>query len=327
MFFHVLKPSETTNIETERPLYDQIVQQEAMELHRLKTLVESKGGIVTDINTDAITCTFPDDKFPFDLIESSHLLASASNQKNINGYYWDELKTVPKYKLEPNAKRVKYPKLVHYMRFDNYTLHTEPWDITTNVPDNNFDPLINKILDSNKSWLINGPPGAGKTTLINKIKEYLNNNGKVYKCLAPTNLAALLIDGTTVHKFACKLKKLTKFMESQLDYIFVDEVSMLHSNFYKILMIIKQLKKCKIIVSGDFNQLDVIGDLHKYDYKNSSILKELCDNVVHIETADSSTLKQFFKWVSDTIEQGNKSMGTTDQVNVPPPPGEEFIVI
>ncbi len=33
MFFHVLKPSETTNIETERPLYDQIVQQEAMELH------------------------------------------------------------------------------------------------------------------------------------------------------------------------------------------------------------------------------------------------------------------------------------------------------
>jgi uncharacterized protein YegL len=60
---------------------------------------------------------------------------------------------------------------------------------------------------------------------------------------------------------------------------------------------------------------------------DDSILKELCDNVVHIETADSSTLRQFFKWVSDTIEQGNKSMGTTDQVNVPPPPGEEFIVI
>jgi ATP-dependent exoDNAse (exonuclease V) alpha subunit len=255
-----------------------------MELHRLKTLVESKGGIVTDINTDAITCTFPDDKFPFDLID----------EKNINGYYWDELKTVPKYKLEPNAKRVKYPKLVHYMRFDNYTLHTEPWEITPDVPDNNFDPLINKILDSNKSWLINGPPGAGKTTLINKIKEYLNNNGKVYKCLAPTNLAALLIDGTTVHKFACKLKKLTKFMETQLDYIFVDEVSMLHSNFYKILMIIKQLKQCNIIVSGDFNQLDVIGDLHKYDYKNSSILKELCDhNNINLQTCRRSNDKLF----------------------------------
>jgi 5-methylcytosine-specific restriction enzyme A len=284
LFFHVFAPSKTTNIETERPLYDQIVQQEAMELHRLKTLVESKGGIVTDINTDAITCTFPNDKFPFDLID----------EKNINGYYWDELKTVPKYKLEPNAKRVKYPKLVHYMRFDNYTLHTEPWDITPDVPDNNFEPLINKILDSNESWLINGPPGAGKTTLINKIKEYLTNNNKVYKCLAPTNLAALLIDGTTVHKFACKLKKLTKFMETQLDYIFVDEVSMLHSNFYKILMIIKQLKNCNIIVSGDFNQLDVIGDLHKYDYKNSSILKELCDhNNINLQTCRRSNDKLF----------------------------------
>jgi hypothetical protein len=41
-------------------------------------------------------------------------------------------------------------------------------------------------------------------------------------------------------------------------------------------------------------------------------LKELTDTVVHLDTADSSTLKQFFKWVSDTIEQGNKSMGTTD---------------
>jgi 5-methylcytosine-specific restriction enzyme A len=283
LFFHVFAPSKTTNIETERPLYDQIVQQEAMELHKLKTLVESKGGVVTDINTDAITCTFPDDKFPFDLID----------EKNLD-YYWDELKTVPKYKLEPNAKRVKYPKLVHYMRFDNYTLHTEPWDITPDVPDNNFEPLINKILDSNKSWLINGPPGAGKTTLINKIKEYLTNNNKVYKCLAPTNLAALLIDGTTVHKFACKLKKLTKFMETQLDYIFVDEVSMLHSNFYKILMIIKQLKNCNIIVSGDFNQLDVIGDLHKYDYKNSSILKELCDhNNINLQTCRRSNDKLF----------------------------------
>ena len=60
---------------------------------------------------------------------------------------------------------------------------------------------------------------------------------------------------------------------------------------------------------------------------DDSMLKELCDTVVHIDTADSTTLRQFFKWVSDTIEQGNKSMGTTDQVSLPPAPSEEFIVI
>lgn len=60
---------------------------------------------------------------------------------------------------------------------------------------------------------------------------------------------------------------------------------------------------------------------------DDSMLKELCDTVVHIETADSTTLRQFFKWVSETIEQGNKSMGTTDQVNLPPAPNEEFNII
>jgi uncharacterized protein YegL len=60
---------------------------------------------------------------------------------------------------------------------------------------------------------------------------------------------------------------------------------------------------------------------------DNSKLKELTDTVVYLDTADSSTLKQFFKWVSDTIEQGNKSMGTTDTVAMPPPPSEVHLVI
>lgn len=57
------------------------------------------------------------------------------------------------------------------------------------------------------------------------------------------------------------------------------------------------------------------------------ILKELTDNVVHLDSADSSTLKQFFKWVSETIEQGNKSQGTGETISLPPPPSEITVVI
>ncbi|MBP6039952.1 MAG: VWA domain-containing protein [Flavobacterium sp.] len=57
------------------------------------------------------------------------------------------------------------------------------------------------------------------------------------------------------------------------------------------------------------------------------ILKELTENVVHLDSADSSTLKQFFKWVSETIEQGNKSQGTGEGVKLPPPPSEITVVI
>lgn len=60
---------------------------------------------------------------------------------------------------------------------------------------------------------------------------------------------------------------------------------------------------------------------------DDSKLKELTENVVHLATADTSTLKQFFKWVSDTIEQGNKSMGTTDSVSLPPPPQQVVQVL
>lgn len=60
---------------------------------------------------------------------------------------------------------------------------------------------------------------------------------------------------------------------------------------------------------------------------DDSILKELTNDVVHLDTADSSTLKQFFKWVSETIEQGNKSQGTGEHVTLPPPPAEITVVL
>jgi hypothetical protein len=160
-------------------------------LHKLKFLIESKGGKVTDLNTDASTCTFEDNKFPFDL----------SDGKNIDDDYWDDDKTILKYKLEPMGKHVLYPKMEKFIRADKYEYKTEEFNIIPDVEDNDFTPLINYSIYSESSCLITGPPGAGKTTLLNMVKEYLTDNNKVYKCLAPTNLAVLLIDGTTIHKF------------------------------------------------------------------------------------------------------------------------------
>lgn len=60
---------------------------------------------------------------------------------------------------------------------------------------------------------------------------------------------------------------------------------------------------------------------------DNSLLKELTDDVVHLDNADSTALKQFFKWVSETIEQGNKSQGTGENLELPPPPSEITLVI
>jgi uncharacterized protein YegL len=60
---------------------------------------------------------------------------------------------------------------------------------------------------------------------------------------------------------------------------------------------------------------------------DDALLKELTDTVVHLDSCDSLTLKSFFKWVSDTIESGNKSQGTGEAVALPPPPEEVHLVI
>lgn len=53
-----------------------------------------------------------------------------------------------------------------------------------------------------------------------------------------------------------------------------------------------------------------------------SFLKELTPNVVKLDTTDASTLTSFFKWVSSSIEMGNKSQGTGESLTLPTPPSE-----
>lgn len=56
-------------------------------------------------------------------------------------------------------------------------------------------------------------------------------------------------------------------------------------------------------------------------------LKQLTDQVYSLDTVDSSTFKQFFKWVSDSIGVGNRSIGAADELVLPPPPAEVNVVI
>ena len=67
---------------------------------------------------------------------------------------------------------------------------------------------------------------------------------------------------------------------------------------------------------------DLVGNRRK-----DSLLKELTSDVVHLDNADTATLKQFFKWVSETIEHVNKSQGTGETIALPPPPAEITVVV
>jgi len=56
-------------------------------------------------------------------------------------------------------------------------------------------------------------------------------------------------------------------------------------------------------------------------------LLALTNQVYSLDTTDSSTFRQFFKWVSASVSVGNKSIGSSDNISLPPPPPEVNIVI
>lgn len=65
---------------------------------------------------------------------------------------------------------------------------------------------------------------------------------------------------------------------------------------------------------------------------NTNILKQITDIVVQLDTADSATIKAFFKWVSASVSVGSQKVETggnevSGVSELPPPPPEVNIVI
>jgi len=65
---------------------------------------------------------------------------------------------------------------------------------------------------------------------------------------------------------------------------------------------------------------------------DTSILKQITDVVVQLDTADSSTIRAFFKWVSASVSSGSKKIETglgdaSTLKDLPPPPPEVNLVL
>lgn len=105
----------------------------------------------------------------------------------------------------------------------------------------------------------------------------MKNRNLKYVAVAPSNKAARRIQGITLHKFVKKHpSKIIK--DLNIDYIIVDEISMVHEIFYKYLLVIQKLKPdLKFIIAGNFDQLLPVKDrIENCDYENSVALHDLC---------------------------------------------------
>ncbi len=138
-----------------------------------------------------------------------------------------------------------------------------------------------EILKSGNNVFLTGPPGSGKTFLLNRYIDYLKNEKRGVAITASTGVAATNMGGITLHSWSgmgikekltsADIRKLLKkpYLKKRfkrIGVLIIDEVSMLHSfQFDLIDQICKAFKNndksfggIQVVCSGDFFQLPPI---------------------------------------------------------------------
>ncbi|PNH09163.1 hypothetical protein TSOC_004212 [Tetrabaena socialis] len=116
---------------------------------------------------------------------------------------------------------------------------------------------IMDLVQAKGGLLLQGRAGTGKTYCAKQIARALIKQGLTVDLIAPTNKAALNIQGKTIHKYlrmdqSGKISgQQAQFVRDHVDVIIVDEISMIGKYLWKRLVELKKATKVIFILLGD----------------------------------------------------------------------------
>lgn len=132
--------------------------------------------------------------------------------------------------------------------------------------------LALNLMEQGKNVFLTGDGGTGKTYIINEFKKYCDSTGIDYIVCAPTGIAALQVNGVTIHRvFRIPPRPLVEPVNSlpmtlkDIDVLIIEEISMVRIDWFdyiaKSIAILNNMRRRKgqddlqVIVVGDFFQL------------------------------------------------------------------------
>jgi hypothetical protein len=192
------------------------------------------------------------------------------------------------------------------------------WNDYKFIDSDDWEKIMN-VMVSKGGLLLQGNTGNGKSYVAKQISQSLTNVKKI----APTNMAALNIRGSTIHKFLKMNKdglissKTLDMIKRKFKYIIVDEISMISKEMWRRLCVLKQSTNITFLLVGDNKQLPPVEDEEIDDYFNHSAVRYLSNNnrnILRIKKRYDEKLAELLEDVDEiNIDEFDKD---ENQVNI-----------
>ena len=250
LIFHVYNDKRVKSFQNYLPFFYKIYNVSAMKMHQMATKI---GGIVRGVFTDTI-------------IFEGNINKPKCNKDIIGGIRETTTKDFTKC-IDTTPRPSKYidecPKPIELTKIEEFKL------------------------DDDKGCFITGEPGTGKTYMCKGLQQEILNSvryGGSYKVCTPTHKSALIANAITIYNlfninpvdYTYIKTTVEKLKTDGVEWIFIDEVSMITSKIWSVLRDIKKIYGFKFVLFGDFYQLPSVESKH-YDVVNSEVFSEICD--------------------------------------------------
>lgn len=266
--FHMWYAHNQSLTENYLPLGRKVYAVAAVKLFRLCRKIEQLGGRILAIKTDTLIVEGVKDVF---------------QQLGVLGDEIGQLDLLPQAKLASLLRSAKLPAPEYPIGHDDWNEWLPPPFKYLPLVErkDGLGPNFEEHIQKNEGFSIEGRAGTGKSYWAHRIMEYLGQEKIDFRQCSPSNKAARLLHGSTIHRlFNLPLALSANYnvplpiVKALPKWIIIDEISMVSEVCWIILARLKRTWGFNFILLGDWNQIPPVREKKR---QGEYLINYLCD--------------------------------------------------